>query len=576
MEKVTGFLRGIWRISRGYWQSEEKWYARMLLTVIVGLQLLDIYVLVKYNAWQNTFYNTIQNLDKSGFLTYLGYWPVFTVVFLVIEIYKLYLLQQLEIKWRSWLTNHYLSDWLNKRTYYLMQIIDNSTDNPDQRISEDLRLFVFSTLELLLGFIRAVVSLCSFAVILWNLSGTMEISLGLQQVSIHGYMVWVAVVYAFAGSLLTAIVGNSLVGLDYAKQRYEADFRFSMMRLRENSECIAFFHGEQRELDNFNNSFTKIIDNFRGIMVRQKKLSWVTLLHWRLTFIFPYLVCAPRLFSGQMQLGGLMQTASAFTQVELALSFFIRNYFSLTEASLAELQAVVNRLTSFMDHMDQIQEIAKKKSIKICHTPAPEFLITGLDVSLPNGELLLKKLELQIQAGDKLLITGASGTGKSTLMKALAGIWPFGQGSIHIPLNQKLLFLPQKPYLPLGTLHDAIIYPCAANFVTDEKIQEIMIMCKLGHLIPRLYQTENWAQILSLGEQQRVAIARVILQRPEWLFLDETTSALDELTEKAMYLLLLEQLPKATVISVGHRSTLTEYHKLILNIEKTGVWKLAA
>jgi len=570
------FLKGIWKLSQGYWHSEEKWYARMLLSSIVGLQLLDVFVLVKYNTWQNTFYNTIQNLDKTGFLTYLGYWPVFTVVFLVIEIYKLYLLQLLEIKWRSWLTDHYLTDWLQKRTYYLLQIVDTSADNPDQRISEDLRLFVSSTLNLSLGFLRAVVSLCSFVVILWNLSGSMEISFGEQQFSIPGYMVWIGIVYAFAGSFLTAIVGNSLVGLDYAKQRYEADFRFSMIRLRENSEGVAFYHGEQREQTNFNHYFTKIIDNFRGIMACQKKLSWVTLLHWRLTFIFPYLVCAPHLFSGQMQLGGLMQTASAFTQVELALSFFIRNYFSLTDASLAQLQAVVNRLTNFIDTMNRIQDSAETKSIEIIHTSDSAFLVTGLNVALPNGEIILKNLELQIQTGDKLLITGASGTGKSTLIKALAGIWPFGQGNICIPQNQSLVFLPQKPYLPLGTLRAVILYPCAADSATDETIRKIMTMCKLGHLTDKLEQAENWSQILSLGEQQRVAFARAILQRPEWLFLDEATSALDEPTEKVMYHLLQEQLPKSTVISVGHRSTLIEYHKMKLSIEKAGAWKLAA
>ncbi|WP_094606672.1 Vitamin B12 transport ATP-binding protein BacA [Sporomusa silvacetica DSM 10669] len=572
----ASFLKGIWKLSQGYWHSEEKWYARMLLSSIVGLQLLDVFVLVKYNTWQNAFYNTIQNLDKTGFLTYLGYWPVFTVVFLVIEIYKLYLLQLLEIKWRSWLTDHYLTDWLQKRTYYLLQIVDTSADNPDQRISEDLRLFVSSTLNLSLGFLRAVVSLCSFVVILWNLSGSMEIILGEQQFSIPGYMVWIGIVYAFAGSFLTAIVGNSLVGLDYAKQRYEADFRFSMIRLRENSEGVAFYHGEQREQANFNHCFTKIIDNFRGIMACQKNLSWVTLLHWRLTFIFPYLVCAPHLFSGQMQLGGLMQTASAFTQVELALSFFIRNYFSLTDASLAQLQAVVNRLTNFIDTMNRIQGVAEKKSIKVNYTEEQTVTVAGLDVRLPDGKLLLTNLGIQIHAGDTLLITGYSGCGKSTLMRALAGIWPFGQGTINMPQNQRVLFLPQRPYLPLGTLREVLVYPEAADASSDEKLREFMSLCKLEYLADQLDNTENWSQMLSLGEQQKVAFARVMLQRPQWLFLDEATSALDESTEQLMYKLLQEHLEDTAVISIGHRGTLDKYHKMKLSIGNTGSWQIAA
>jgi putative ATP-binding cassette transporter len=577
MQKLSsGFFKGIWKITGGYWRSEEKWRAGLLLVIIVGLQFFDVYVLVLYNKWQNTFYNTIQDLDKTGFLSSLGYWPVFTAAFLVIDIYKLYLQQTLEIKWRCWLTDHYLHDWLQDRTYYLMQIFDNSTDNPDQRISEDLQLFVSSILELSLGLLRAATTLGSFVVILWSLSGVMEIPWGQEQISIPGYMVWVALVYAIAGSWLTAIVGNPLVGLSYAQQQYEADFRFSLVRLRENSEGVAFYDGEQREQANFAHRFKMVIKNFRGIMVHQKRLSWLTLAHWRLSFLFPYVIAAPRLFSGQMQLGGLFQTATAFTQVEQSLSFFISRYYSLTGASLAELQAVVNRLTGFIDNMERIRSVTDSKSIEIAHISGPSFSVSGLDVELPNGELLLNNLNLQIHAGDTLLITGASGCGKSTLMKTLAGIWPFGRGDINIPQDQRLLFLPQKPYLPLGTLRDVLLYPCDMHSKTDKRIREVMFMCQLGHLVDQLDKAENWSHILSLGEQQRIAFARAILQQPQWLFLDEATSALDEPTERVMYRLLQEQLNDSAIISVGHRSTLAEYHKMKLSIGKSGSWKLAA
>ncbi|MCE5286236.1 MAG: ABC transporter ATP-binding protein/permease [Pelosinus sp.] len=576
MQKLNrSFFKGLWKISRGFWQSEEKWYAGVLLTIIVLLQFSDVYVLVRYNAWQNTFYNTIQNMDKTGFLKELGYWPLFTFAFLVIEIYKLYLLQLLEVKWRSWLTQYYLKEWLQKQTYYLLQIMDYGTDNPDQRISEDLRVFVASVLDLSLGLLRAVTTLFSFTAILWGLSGEMYIPLRDLEIHIPGYMVWVAIIYAAAGSFLTAKVGNPLVWLNYAKQRYEADFRFSLVRMRENSEGVAFYKGEQREQLHFAKQFSEIVVNFRTLMKQQKKLSWLTLAHWRLSFLFPYIIAVPRLFSGEMQLGGLFQIASAFTQVELALSFFIKRYYSVNDASLSELQAVVERLTSFTDSMERIQEI-DTKSIRLLYTHDPSFVVNHLDVALPSGTVLLNNLNLRLKAGDTLLITGASGCGKSTLMKTLAGIWPLGQGTIQIPQKQSLLFLPQKPYLPLGTLRDVILYPFERGANTAKRLREVMFMCQLGHLIEALDKTANWSQILSLGEQQRIAFARAILQQPKWLFLDEATSALDELTEQIMYNLLKDQLPEAAIISVGHRSSLTQYHKLQLSIGKAGAWQLAA
>lgn len=570
------FFKETWRIAKGFWQSEERWYARLLLAVIIGLQLLDVYVLVRYNVWQNGFYNTIQKLDVPGFFSALVFWPVFTLSFLVIEINRLYLQQLLEMKWRFWLTTWYLQTWLNNRTYYFMQVFDNPVDNPDQRISEDLRLFVSYSLELSLGLVKAVVTLCSFSLVLWELSGVVDVTVGTQQISVHGYMVWLAVGYAAAGSWLTAVVGRPLIGLNYAQQQYEADFRFSLMRLRENGEGIASYHGEAQEKTNFMQRFQIVLGNFRKLMRFQKKLSWLTLLHWRLSFLFPYLIAVPRIFSGQLQLGGLFQTATAFTQVELALSFFIKNYYSMTEASLAGLQAVVNRLNGFLDTMEQLQRVGAHKTVVIQYVAEPTISVAGLDIKLPNGEVLISKLDLQIQSGDTLLITGASGCGKSTLLKTLVGIWPFGQGKIRLPDRQSLLFLPQKPYLPIGTLREALTYPDSGLANTDERIYEVMLMCQLGHLAGQLAQRENWSQILSLGEQQRIAFARAILQRPQWLLLDEATSALDEPTEQAMYLLLQQELSGVTMISVGHRSTLTEFHQRQLRIEQAGNWRLAA
>ncbi|QDR82707.1 ABC transporter ATP-binding protein/permease [Sporomusa termitida] len=573
---MLNFFRQAWKISRGFWQSEEKWSARLLAASVIALQMLNVYVMVKYNVWQNQFYSTIQELDSAKFFQLFLYWPVFTLIFLVVDVNKLYLQQMLEVRWRTWLTNHYLQAWLSKRTYYLLQILDYDTDNPDQRISEDVRLFVSYVLELSFGLFRSTLTLASFIVVLWNLSGIIDLTVGPYVLSIHGYMVWVAIIYAVAGSWLTAVVGNSLIKLNFVQQRYEADFRFSLIRLRENGEGIAFYNGEQREQANFSNRFQLIIENFQALMSGQRRLSYVTLLHWRLSFLLPYLISAPRIFEGKMQLGGLFQTATAFTQVEQSLSFFIDKFYSMNEASLAQLQAVLKRLSSFAEHIDNLHATASGNSIAITAAPGGLLGVACLDIKLPTGELLLKNLELQVQPGDRLLITGASGSGKSTLMKTLAGIWPFGQGNIHIPAGESMLFLPQKPYLPLGTLREILAYPAAADLFAEEKLCEIMIMCKLGEFIDCLNEDGNWSQILSLGEQQRIAFARAILQRPQWLFLDEATSALDEETEMAMHRLLHEQLPGATIISVGHRSTLMEYHHRTLNITEAGSWKLSA
>nr|WP_092072793.1 ABC transporter ATP-binding protein/permease [Dendrosporobacter quercicolus]NSL48885.1 ABC transporter ATP-binding protein/permease [Dendrosporobacter quercicolus DSM 1736]SDM50023.1 putative ATP-binding cassette transporter [Dendrosporobacter quercicolus] len=573
---MLNFFRLAWKISRGFWKSEGKWYARLLAVTVIALQMLNVYVMVQYNMWQNQFYSTIQEMNSARFFHLFLYWPVFTLIFLVVDVNKLYLQQMLEVRWRTWLTNYYLQEWLSKRTYYLMQILDYGTDNPDQRISEDVRLFVSYLLELSFGLFRSTLTLASFIVVLWNLSGVVDLTVGPYEISIHGYMVWVAILYAVAGSWLTAVVGNSLIRLNFVQQRYEADFRFSLIRLRENGEGIAFYNGEHRERASFTKRFQFIIENFRDLMSGQRKLSYVTLLHWRLSFLLPYLISVPRIFEGKMQLGGLFQTATAFTQVEQSLSFFIDKFYSMNEASLAELQAVTQRLSSFAENIGSMHETAIRNSITISHTPGGLLGIAGLSVELPTGEVLLKNLELEVRAGDSLLITGASGSGKSTLMKTLAGIWPFGQGQIRIPEGESMLFLPQKPYLPLGTIREILAYPAASGFFTEQKLREIMAMCKLGEFMDRLDENGNWSQILSLGEQQRIAFGRAILHRPQWLFLDEATSALDEQTEMAMHRLLHEQLSGSTIISVGHRSTLLEYHDRILNITEAGSWKLSA
>jgi len=563
------FIHGLWKITRGYWVSEEKWKAKLLLGIIVSLNLGHVYILVLLNEWNNTFYNTLQNYDKDGFVSALGTFSILATCFIIVAVYELYLQQLLEIKWRRWLTQQYLQNWLQKRSYYQMQLLlDNSTDNPDQRISEDVRSFVNLALRLSLGLLKASVTLCSFIVILWNLSGSFTIPLGVNGISIPGYMVWVAIIYAAVGTWLTTKIGHPLVGLNFSQQRYEADFRFSLIRLRENSESIALYSGEKQEQNNLLQRFHMVVTNFRQLMLRQKKLTWFTSGYGQIAIIFPLIVAAPRYFSKEIPLGGLIQTSSAFGRVQDALSFFVESY-----SLFAEWQAVIQRLIGFDNSMNRSKSISENVAIQVTHSNRPSVDVFQLSINLPNGELLLRNLDLTINPGDSLLIIGPSGCGKSTLIRTLAGIWPFGQGSITIPEGQSLLFLPQKSYLPLGTLRDCLLYPYNIGFATDDDIRIVMELCKLNELVDKLDNIEDWSHIFSLGEQQKIAFARAILQAPNWLFLDEATSAIDEETETELYQ-LVGSLKNTTIISVGHRSTLINYHKRKLIIDSAGNWHL--
>jgi putative ATP-binding cassette transporter len=474
----------------------------------------------------------------------------------------------LEIKWRRWMTNHYVKEWLKDRAYYRLQILDTGTDNPDQRISEDLRMFAAYTLKLSLGLLRSVVTLVSFIAILWRLSGELTVPVGSWQVVIPGYLVWAAVGYALVGTWLTVKIGRPLVGLNFNQQRYEADFRFSLVRLRENSESVAFYGGEGQERQHFLDRFRLVFGNFRQLMTQQKKLTWFTSGYFQIAIIFPYIMAGPRYFAGQIQLGGLMQIASAFGRVQEALSFIVDTY-----PELAEWRAVVNRLLGFVNHMNEVRDLPVG-GIEVKRSDTAEFQATDLMVNLPDGSPLLRSIAITIAPGDSLLVTGPSGCGKSTLMRSFAGLWPFGSGLINIPDGKKIMFVPQRPYMPLGSLRDALLYPNVAVAVNDATVRSVMAQCRLEDFICQLDRIDNWSQILSLGEQQRIAFARMLLTRPDWLFLDEATSALDEPTERLLYRMLREQLPTTAIISIGHRNTLHSFHTKKLNLAAGGTWSL--
>ncbi|WP_169717058.1 ABC transporter ATP-binding protein/permease [Sporomusa acidovorans] len=563
-----GFLKDSWRLARGYWHSEEKWQARGLTAVIVTLNIAHVYILVLLNMWTNRFYNALQNFDREEYVSALGEFCLLAGMYIIVAVYELYLQQMLEIRWRRWLTKRYLDSWLANRNYYRLQLLDNNTDNPDQRISEDLRLFTNYSLRLAMGSLKALVTLVCFITILWEMSGILTVPVGGTVVTISGYMVWVALLYAIIGNWLTHKIGKPLSKLNFDQQRYEADFRFSLVRLRENSESIAFYGGESREGQSFMKRFNTVLANFWEIMKRQKQVTWFISGYGQIAIIFPILVTAPRYFAKEIQLGGLLQILAAFGKVQDALAFFVDNY-----PLLAEWRSVVNRLHGFVCNMEQVSALADTGAT-IHKAAASSLAVAGLNIHLPDGKHLLSELTFSLETGDSLLVAGPSGSGKSTLLRALSGLWPYAQGDITIPSGQTILFLPQKSYLPLGTLREVLLYPGPRQPVRDEEIYAAMTLCRLDWLKGQLDNVEDWSHVLSLGEQQRVAFVRALIHKPDWLFMDEATSALDEPTERMLYTLLRDQLKNTATISVGHRGTLTGYHKKKLTLDGTGCWSL--
>jgi putative ATP-binding cassette transporter len=571
MVTKVGFLRQAWKLAWPYWKSEEKWSAIGLLVAVVVLNLITVGLNVRFNTWYNDFYDALQQYNWTQFWRQLVIFGIIAFLFIVVAVYSLYLRQILHIRWRRWLTDRLLHNWLENQSYYRLQLNQATTpDNPDQRISDDLDRFATLTLGLSLGLLSSFVTLVSFLSILWTLSGALTIPLGSgAAIDVPGYMVFAALIYAVGGTALVRWIGYPLIRLNFDQQRYEADFRFSMVRLRENAENVAFYGGEARELDTFQNRFKRIIANWWGIIRRRKKLTWFTTGYSQLAIIFPLVVAAPRYFAKAIQLGGLMQIVSAFGQVQDSLSFIISSY-----TEIAEYQAVVQRLFGFQQRLNEIIEDREApQPIEIDHRGAG-VEVDMLDLNLPDGKILRPNISLAATPGEALLITGASGLGKSTLLRAIAGIWPFGRGRIRVGEGRSL-FLPQRPYLPLGTLADTLAYPRAAAELSRDSLVEALRAVGLSHLVDQLGDEANWAQRLSIGEQQRLAFARVLLARPEIVFLDEATSALDEAAEIALYRLLREAPWKPTIVSVGHHGTLRRFHDTVVDLAHSPVPRAA-
>ncbi len=586
MKNIGFFLRDVWYLARPYFRSEEKWSAWLLLVSIIALNLAMVGMNVVLNFWNRQFYNALQAHDFTAFIQLLftwrptkGGWPMpgFTevvAVYIMVFVYATYLNQWLQIRWRRWLTGRFLDEWLADRAYYRISLTTDEqavgTDNPDQRIADDLRDFVDMTLSLGVDFLSNLVSIASFVGILWVLSG----ELTLWGVTIPGYMVWVALVYAVVGTWLTHLVGRPLIGLRFRQQRVEADFRYALVRLRENTEGVALYGGEPEERGNLVDRFGNVITNWWAIMLRTKRLNALVSGYGQVAVIFPFVVAAPRYFSGQIELGGLTQTAGAFGQVQSSLSWFVNAY-----GTLAQWRAVVERLTTF--HRAIVLARAASGHVEPGHgapvTTGPVMAtatdgavrLDDLTLALPRGPALVEHANMVFPPGESVVVTGRSGSGKSTLFRALAGIWPFGAGRVVRPPAERCLFLPQRPYIPLGTLRHVAAYPLAPEAVPREAVAAALTDVGLGGLVDHLDQDRNWPQVLSGGEQQRLAIARALLVKPDWLFLDEATASLDPEAEASLYRLLKAQLPGTTIVSIAHRPAVAAFHDRRLVLERT-------
>ena len=561
MRARRNIARAAWRLAKCYWTSEEKWSAWALLACVIGLNLGNVYVSVRINEWNRSFYNALQAFDSEGLFRQLGIFCVLVVFSISMSVYGLYLSQMLQIRWRRWLTSRYLGAWLADQAYYQLEL-GGRTDNPDQRIAEDLNQFTTYVLSLSIGLISSVVSLISFLVVLWGLSGPADIALGTwATLHIPAYLVWAALLYAGIGTWLTVKIGQPLVPLNYARQRFEADFRFSLVRFRENAESVALSGGEPVELKLFKERFGSVFENFCQIMKRQKRLTWFTLGYAQVAVIFPVVVISPRYFLKQIGLGGLMQAVNAFSFVQNALSFIINAY-----SDIAAWQAVTERLGGFEKSLEALHQGKRAARQIVLRHGGLGVAVHELDIDMPDGTALLRGVSFAPAQGKAMLIAGRSGAGKSTLLRAIAGIWPHGRGEIRLGKGP-IHFVPQRPYLPLGTLASALRYPgTEKGAYSSQRLEAVLEEVGLGALAAELDDVQNWSQRLSLGEQQRLAFARILLIKPALLFLDEATSALDEVCEARLYGLLRSAPWRPTIVSVGHRSTLRGFHDQILDI----------
>jgi putative ATP-binding cassette transporter len=575
MRKLGSLVRDTMRLAMPYFRSDERWVARGLLAAIVALNLFQVYLNVLGTYWQKIAYNALQDKNAGAFWSSMFTYrtvhgfpylvPGFAeiaVVTILAGVYAFYLNQMLQIRWRRWLTAHFTRAWLERGAHYRISLTARAgtpLDNPDQRIAEDVSSYVTSTLSIGISFLSNIVTLLSFVGVLWIIVPPLH----LGGVVIHGYLVWFALLYSIIGTYITQVIGRRLVPLTYRQQQVEADFRFNLVHVREHTEQIALSGGESQELVGLNDRFAAIYTNWWSIMKRSKALNFFTIGFAQVAIIVPFIVAVPSYFAGVFNLGVVIQISSIFGSVQGALSWFVTSY-----SDLVDWRATVQRLVGF-EHA--LRDAHAADASALATTEGGTLRLEDLDVTLPSGEALLAQDRLEIASGTPVALTGASGMGKSTLFRVVAGVWPFVRGRLTKP-SGTLMFLPQRPYIPLGSLKRAVVYPLREDEVADESVREALTAVGLEGLNARLDEVDAWALRLSGGEQQRLALARALIVVPDWLFLDEAMSALDDPRAASLFAMLRTRLPKTQIVSVTHQKTLEALHprRMVIVAEPDG------
>ena len=540
--------------------ARERWLAIVMVVFLVVINQAQVGIQVRLSFFSRDWFNAIQNKDAAAFWSQLLWVFVpWAFIFIASAILEFVVASTLVIRWRRWLTENYVSRWLDGHAHYRMALAGTAADNPDQRIAEDVNRFInggqegYGIYSFSILLISNLSSLVSFSIVLWGLSA--NFTLPGTSIAVPGFLFWVALIYAGVGTWVTHLIGRSLVELSFARQRYEADFRFSLARLREYGEQVALLDGERAEKSSLGRRFGAIIANYFQIVTVRKNLIGFTATYGQLSPLIPYIVAAPFYFAGKITLGVMTQTARAFGSVDSALTFFVTYY-----VSLADFKSVLDRLASFDSSIQAGHDLSGPVEATTQAPDPRDIALRGLTLRLPDGRTLVRDANLRLRAGESTLLTGASGSGKSTLFRALAGVWPLGGGEVATPESASVMLLPQKPYLPVGPLIGAVTYPAEPDAYDEADVAAALKAAKLPGLVDKLFVDDNWGQRLSGGEQQRVAIARALLARPDWLFLDEATAAMDEALEAEIYDALFRELKGSTIVSIGHRSSLLDRH----------------
>lgn len=539
--------------------------AKFFLGFIVILNVFQVYLTVIFNYWNNRFYTALQDKNQGAFWAELGFFAMVATIWITRGLIELFATEWFKVRWRRWMTDRYVGQWLSNKTHYRLAVTGLQSDNPDQRISEDVRDFIDKGFDYYILIFNTILTLYAFIQILWIISSQFPYSVGSFNLSsVPGYLVWAALIISVVVTFGSHYLGRPLVGLYFQKQKLEADFRYALVRVRENAEQIALLDGEGVERSKLAGSFQYVFRNTLDVLIRRMKLGVFNLAYQQALVVLPFVLLAPAYFStAAMRLGTLTQTSDAFGNVQQSFSFFITNY-----RDIAEFKSMVNRLTNF-DKAILRAEQSDIGGIALIHQETEETVSSqDLDVNLPGGQPLIRSARFSLKKGESTLVTGASGSGKTTLFRALAGIWPFGSGTIRIPADENVMLLPQRAYMPLGSLRSVLSYPLPETAFSQSDIVDALRRIGLEAFIDKLDTSENWESVLSGGEKQRVSIVRALLRRPDWLFLDEATSALDEGAEQTLYNLLREKLPETTIVSIGHRSSLAAYHDRRLAVVK--------